>query len=224
MAEGNAIGAGPDAVRRRGPQTREQIRGAAMELFAVLGYHATSMREIAAAAGVRAAAIYHWYVSKEAILVELQDDFMAELTEKVVAAVERQPSPALQLAAAVREHVVFHGVNTRWAFVTDSEIRALADVPRAALLAKRDAYQARFAAMIDGGIGEGDFRTPESRVATYAILLQCTGVDAWFDPDGRLSLDEVAALHVELVLGSLQASPQLIAEAIEGVSRPVQAE
>ena len=54
-----------------------------------------------------------------------------------------------------------------------------------------------------------------SRVATYAILLQCTGVALWFDPRGPLSLDEVAELHVELVLGSLQASRELVAEAIE---------
>ena len=39
--------------------------------------------------------------------------------------------------------------------------------------------------------------------ATYAILLQCTGVALWFDPRGPLALEEVAELHVELVLGSL---------------------
>ena len=55
--------------RRRGPETREAIHRAAIELFARLGYHATSMRAIASAAGVQPAAIYHWYPSKEAILV-----------------------------------------------------------------------------------------------------------------------------------------------------------
>ena len=38
--------------------------------------------------------------------------------------------PALRLAAAVREHVVFHGIHRREAFVTDSEIRALTEGPR----------------------------------------------------------------------------------------------
>ena len=46
--------------------------------------------------------------------------------------------------AAIREHVVFHGEHTQEAFVTDSEIRALAAEPRAALIAQRDAYQERF--------------------------------------------------------------------------------
>ena len=57
------------------------------------------------------------------------------------------------------------------------------------------------------------------RVATYAILLQCTGVALWFDPDGPLQLDEVAELHVELVLGSLGASPELIDDGDRGRAR-----
>ena len=92
--------------------------------------------------------------------------------------------PALRLAAAVREHVAFHGIHRRAAFVTDSEIRALADERRAALIAKRDAYQELFNGLIRDGIRDGSLRTSDSHVATYAILLQCTGVALWFDPDG----------------------------------------
>jgi AcrR family transcriptional regulator len=204
---------------RRGPETREAIHQAAIELFARLGYHATSMRAIASAAGIRPAAIYHWYDGKEAILIELQDDFMARLTERVLAATERYERPALRLAAAVREHVVFHGLHTRAAFVTDSEIRALTDEPRAALIAKRDDYQAMFGAMIRDGIRDGSLRVTDAAIATYAILLQCTGVALWFDADGPLNLDQVAELHVELVLGSVGASRELVAEAIAEVSR-----
>jgi AcrR family transcriptional regulator len=202
-------------LTRRGPETREAIHDAALELFARLGYHATSMRAIAAEARVQPAAIYHWYASKEEILVQLQDDFMERLTEKVVGAVEQQPRPALRLAAGVREHVVFHGLNTRAAFVTDSEIRALTDGPRAALIAKRDSYQRMFGEMIRDGIRDGSLRTSDVHVATYAILLQCTGVALWFDASGPLSLEQVAELHVELVLGSLQAPAELVTEAIE---------
>ncbi len=177
------------------------------------------MRAIASAAGIRPAAIYHWYDGKEAILIELQDDFMARLTERVLAATDRYDRPALRLAAAVREHVVFHGLHTRAAFVTDSEIRALTDEPRVALIAKRDDYQAMFGAMIRDGIRDGSLRVTDAAIATYAILLQCTGVALWFDADGPLDLDQVAELHVELVLGSVGASRELVVEAIAEVSR-----
>lgn len=224
MTESTATVAGRDATSatgrtsRRGPATREAIQDAALELFARLGYHATSMRAIAAAVQVQPAAIYHWYPSKEAILVDLQDDFMARLTDRVEAATARHELPALKLAAAVREHVAFHGVHRRSAFVTDSEIRALGDESRDALVARRDAYQEAFCELIARGVDDGTLRTSNARVATYAILLQCTGVALWFDPRGPLGLDEVADLHVELVLGSLGASPELVADAIERVS------
>jgi len=204
---------------RRGPETREAIHAAAIDLFARLGYHATSMRALAAAAEVQPAAIYHWYPNKEAILVQLQDDFMEQLTVRVRAAMELQDRPAMKLAAAVREHVLYHGLHTDEAFVTDSEIRALTDEPRRALIAKRDDYQAIFAGTIRDGIRDGSLRSSDVHVATYAILLQCTGVALWFDPDGPLGLEAVAELHIELVLGSLQASSELIGEAIELVAR-----
>jgi AcrR family transcriptional regulator len=202
-------------LTRRGPETREAIHEAALTLFARLGYHATSMRAIASEARVQPAAIYHHYQSKEAILVGLQDDFMQRLTEQVVAAVATHDRPALKLAAAVREHVIFHGLHQQAAFVTDSEIRALTEAPRRALIAKRDDYQAMFAGMIRDGIRDGSLRTSDVHVATYGILLQCTGVALWFQPSGPLRLEEVAELHVELALGSLQASNELISEAID---------
>jgi AcrR family transcriptional regulator len=204
---------------RRGSETREAILSSAIELFGRRGYHATSMRALASEARVQPAAIYHWYASKEAILVELQDDFMEKLTEGVVAAMARHDRPALRLAAAVREHVVFHGIHRLEAFVTDSEIRALTEDPRKALIAKRDDYQAMFSEQIRDGIRDGSLRATDAHVATYAILLQCTGVALWFDPAGPLKLEQVAELHVELVLGSLAAPRELIAEAIASVSR-----
>ncbi|HET6831152.1 MAG TPA: TetR/AcrR family transcriptional regulator [Solirubrobacterales bacterium] len=203
------------AAPRRGPETRAAIDAAAIELFAQRGYHATSMRALAAAAEIQPAAIYHWYPRKEAILVRLQDEFMEELTERVVAAMAAEDRPALKLAAAVYEHVAYHGEHTSEAFVTDSEIRALRDSPRRALIARRDEYQRIFGDLIRAGIEDGSLRISDVDVATYAILLQCTGVALWFDPAGPLGLDEVAVLHVELVLGALGADPELVAAAAD---------
>jgi AcrR family transcriptional regulator len=201
---------GPDGP---GGDTGDAIKAAAVDLFAERGYHAASMRSIASAAGIRPAAIYHWFPAKEEILIQLQDEFMERLTEAVDAAVAAARTPALKLAAAVREHVVFHGLHPREAFVTDSEIRALSAGPRDSLIRSRDRYQEKFRTMIVAGIGSGELTTPDPSVATYAILLECTGVGLWFDPTGELSLDRVADLHVELVLASLRAADTLVEEA-----------
>lgn len=187
----------------QGGDTRQAIERAAIDLFAERGYHATSMRQIAAQTGIRPAAIYHWFESKEAILTRLQDDFMDRLEEAVNAAVAATEGPVEAMAAAVREHVIFHGRHPRAAFVTDSEIRALSPEPKALLIARRDAYEEMFKAMIQRGVESGDFDVSDPAVASYAILLQCTGVALWYDPAGKLALERIAGIHVELVLGSL---------------------
>lgn len=56
--------------RRPGPSnTREEILVAARQLFAQRGYQATTMRAIAAEAGVNAALVHHYFGSKEQLLV-----------------------------------------------------------------------------------------------------------------------------------------------------------
>src|SRR5262249_45588097 len=62
---------------------RAKVRGAALELFARNGYAATSVREIAAAAGVSPALLFHHFGSKQG----LRDAVDAWLTETIAAAV-----------------------------------------------------------------------------------------------------------------------------------------
>jgi len=196
------------------PTTREAILEAALDLFAQRGYHATSMREIAAEVPIRAAGIYYWFPSKEAILLELERFFLDELNEAVIEAVSHHKNPAARLAAAVREHVQFHGLFPRAAFVTDSELRALSGDDRIEIQAKRDAYQAMFIEFIEDGTRAGIFKASDVKIVSYAILLECTGVAIWFAPNGTRTLDEVAEIHIELVLGSLMTPRATIVKAI----------
>ena len=177
MAETTTTPAAPGRRRpgRRGPETREAIHEAALELFARLGYHATSMRAIASAAQVQPAAIYHWYPNKEAILVELQDEFMERLTESVRGG-DGAPGPAGAEArgrgARARRLPRLH----RAAFVTDSEIRALTRAPRNELIAQRDAYQEIFREQIRDGIATARCgpRTP-----TWPPTRSCSSAPGW---------------------------------------------
>ncbi|MFP4372467.1 MAG: TetR/AcrR family transcriptional regulator [Halanaerobium sp.] len=51
--------------------TREKILNKALDLFAENGYHGTSMREIAAAVGIKSSSIYNHFSGKEDIFSEL---------------------------------------------------------------------------------------------------------------------------------------------------------
>ncbi|MCW2936964.1 MAG: putative TetR family transcriptional regulator [Actinomycetia bacterium] len=65
-------------TRRRG-----EILDAAAALFAREGYRGTSMREVATAAGIQAGSLYHHFPSKEAIAVELVQEYHADLDRTV---------------------------------------------------------------------------------------------------------------------------------------------
>ncbi len=103
----------------------------------------------------------------------------------MVEAVDRQRRPALRLAAAVWEHVVYHGIHRRAAFVTDSEIRALTEEPRRALIAKRDSYQEMFGGMIRDGVEDGSLRSPTPPSPPTRSCSSAPGSRSGSTPPGR---------------------------------------
>ena len=62
----------------KGEMKREEILDKAVGAFGKSGYHATSMREIAAACGLSQAGLLHYFPNKEALLLALVDRREAE--------------------------------------------------------------------------------------------------------------------------------------------------
>ncbi|HXL92366.1 MAG TPA: helix-turn-helix domain-containing protein [Streptosporangiaceae bacterium] len=82
---------GPAARRPRRPaaERRREILDAARTLFAERGFHATTTRDLAAAADINDALIYRYFPDKQAILAALVDEAVA-----VFGAVPRPPDQA----------------------------------------------------------------------------------------------------------------------------------
>jgi AcrR family transcriptional regulator len=59
-----------DLVNRRAAQTRAEIVGAAMAVFAEQGFDATSMNDVASAAGVSRRTIYRYFETKDDLVFE----------------------------------------------------------------------------------------------------------------------------------------------------------
>ena len=93
---------------------REQILAAALACFARTGYHATTMGDVAAQAGVSKGTPYLYFASKEELYVALHDAWDCALAERVdaevaqLSAVERgSPRRVLRaVVTAVGAHVV----------------------------------------------------------------------------------------------------------------------
>jgi AcrR family transcriptional regulator len=74
------------SMRLPAQQRRTQLLSVAVEVFAERGFHATSMDEIAEAAGVTKPVLYQHFPSKRALYRELLDDVDAQLVNQLVEA------------------------------------------------------------------------------------------------------------------------------------------
>jgi AcrR family transcriptional regulator len=84
---------------------RAQILHVAGDMFAKDGIDATSMRRIAAKAGVTAALLYKHFADKDALLMAIGEGFFATLAEYMDRAVEGVNEPVARLKAQMRAYV-----------------------------------------------------------------------------------------------------------------------
>jgi hypothetical protein len=107
------------------------------------------------------------------------------------------------LAALVEAHVEVVTADPERSSVFVTEWRHLSGERRAAIAARRDAYEARFRATVEDGIAVGAFRSTDPMLAATFILTALNGIATWYRPAGRLSPDRIADHYVELALGAL---------------------
>jgi AcrR family transcriptional regulator len=79
-----------EAPARSSDERREDILRAGLDLFALSGFHGTSVRQIARAVGVNEATLYHYFPSKDAILQAVFDRVLEERRTTFAAWVERE--------------------------------------------------------------------------------------------------------------------------------------
>jgi AcrR family transcriptional regulator len=73
-------------LKAKSDETRARILGAAMELFRQKGFEETTMREIAAGAGVATGAAYYYFDSKDAIVLAFYEQSQQEMEPQLEAA------------------------------------------------------------------------------------------------------------------------------------------
>src|ERR1700734_1605545 len=92
-------------------QRRHQLFAVALELFAQRGYRATTMDDIAEAAGVTKPLLYQHFSSKRALYLELVDSIATSMLEAIGKAVAAADGPRQQVEggfAAYFQLVVTH--------------------------------------------------------------------------------------------------------------------
>ena len=196
---------------------REKVLAAAVQLFATYGYHAATMRVIARIAGIQAASIYYHYANKQALLVEIMETHMLHLNENLERIVSKQDSVQQRLYEAIANHIRLHTTFKSEFFIIDTEIRALEDKNRGSILALRDQYENMLQKLLREGMEQGILRETDEKVSSYAIIAMCTEVAGWFRPSGRLSVQQVIDIYVQMITKGLLTAKELAEKREESV-------
>lgn len=188
-----------DKIHSNGRTVRENILAAAVKLFAEYGYHATPLRDIARLAGIQAASIYYHYANKEALLVEIMETHMRQLNTNLERILRDQSDSQKRLYEAIANHIHLHTRYKAEFFIIDTEIRALEGDKRTYIISLRDHYENLLQELLRDGMEKNIFRPGDVKVLSYAIIAMCTEVSAWFRPDGRLAVQQVIDLYIQMI-------------------------
>ncbi len=176
-----------------------------MQLWAERGFHGSGIRDLAQAAELSSATLYHYMGTKEDLLAEIMSDSMTRLITAASQVTDSPGSHSQRLSALVQLHVLAHAVRPQETRVVDGELRGLTAAHLASVLALRDRYEAIWQSVIDAGCAAGEFTVTSRSVARLALLQMCSGVALWYSPDGPLSLADLALRHAEMALSMLNA-------------------
>jgi len=180
--------------------TEPLVREAALTLFAQRGYHGTALRDIASAVGIRTPSLYNHIESKQ----ELLRGILLSTTEQVwadfEAAVGGVTDPRERLRRAVVTYALRHANHRREALIVNRDVESLEEPGRSEVMALRRRHERAVREIIIEGAGAGIFRIADPFLASFGILEMCVSVARWFDPDGPLSAEQIAAEHAEFAL------------------------
>lgn len=182
-----------------GKETQKRVLKEALTLFAHQGYAAVSMRQIAGQCGIQAGALYNYFPTKQSILHGLMKSHM----ENLLQALEGQPKeshPIKALDAFTRFHIRYHIGKPEEVFIAYMELRNLQPEPYSEIMKLRQKYERYLRGILREGHASGAFKIDDVPVSAMAIISMMTGVNTWFRYGGRLSVEEIEKIYVNLVL------------------------
>jgi AcrR family transcriptional regulator len=164
----------------------------AIGLMGEEGYEGTSTRDIAAAAGVSVAALYHHFPSK----LDLLREFLHEAHDVVNGRVAREievagPRAVDRLDAAVRT-LIWSNLHDDWArkaaLVSWREHGRLDQTDQRLIAKKRRQLIDLVEEVVETGVADGDMATEEPRLVASAIVTLCvTVVDPFAEPQSSMA-------------------------------------
>ncbi len=185
----------PDAARR--------LMAAAVESFAARGYHATTTRDIATAAGMSPAGMYVHFPAKSAVLFAISRSGHERTLRMVQTTLDEHDDPVDAMRALVESFVAWHAKRHVIARVVQHELDALTPDDHQVVLELRRTTEGLVRDLITRGVEAGAFTVPDVRTAARAVLSLGIDVARWYSPTSKPVPEVLGKQYAELVLSML---------------------
>ena len=178
-----------DREKQYAAKRRAVIR-AAGEGFRRRGYHNTSMTEIAKLLGLTKTALYYYVKSKEEILFECHV-MVYDAMDTVLADHKRMAGSGLDHLSAVFSELVKLLTRDGLSLLTD--VSSLSGDWQAEVLTRRSKIEKQISRLVKKGMADRSIRAGDPRLTTFFFMGALNWLNAWYDPNGRLDGEDIAA-------------------------------
>jgi len=151
----------------------EQICEAALKLFSRKGFHRTTVREIANAAGLPIGTLYSYIKTKEDIFYLLYNRILASFQERMYQATAGIRDPELQLKAALEETLRIYDAFRGEVLLLYQESHVLGGEALQSLMEVDRLYVSFFQEILERGNKEGCFAVKEPHLTAVSLLFLC---------------------------------------------------
>jgi AcrR family transcriptional regulator len=189
-----------------GEDRRRKIIDIAANLFLENSYERATMRSIGSAVGIDPATIYYYFPGKEAILVEILETGVEDLSAALKAALDEHDEPHARFRAAVRAHVI-QAIDRPYQALYDMCFAYLPKEARKNVSAKRHLVDTVWQQVLEAGVADGVLDIGNVSLARLHLITAINGIYRWFQKSGPLGVDEVADSLAALFEFSAGASP-----------------
>jgi AcrR family transcriptional regulator len=210
MPTADSIARSPRRARRYDGQ-RMAILRAAGRMFRERGVGDTGMRDIAEAADLSPANLYHYFSGKDEILFFCQHRSLELMLDALARARrDRRATQAERLRAVLRAHAeaVLGEVEGGAAHLA---VDALPEPLRARIVTERDRYEHGLRAIVTRGIRRGEFVECDDAVTTRAMLGAVNWTATWFRPEGSRTAAAVADAVAAYLVRGVEKPPASVA-------------
>jgi len=182
------------------------VLATAAEIFSRRGFRATSMNEIAAATGMAKPTLYHYFRSKEELLVRLYSDVLDESLESGRAIVAAAATPLEAFRELIAARVAYTCERQALLKVLFEEEHELPPDLAAEVLARRNAYEDLVTEALAGHLE----RNPKalSGITSKVYVNMCLGAAnwayKWYRPSGPATPAELGRQIADTLCAALR--------------------